>query len=249
MNDFDINEIDKVLLTIIRSLSHLNQKNLIIYFQKILNHFSNHAFVFDLIENFVNERIFIINKKISDQGFKIKRVKDELSNEFHYVYTNSVMNNDNRSFTTYSKNEIQSLKLIIDTIMIADNNQFSIERKECEKIICKKLLFSLRDASLFIEKVINDGWINLTKKNKLILTLRLFAEMKTYMINRYKDIGIIHICKLCEDLVTIGVLIKKKNTTDLYFHYECHKIYLRNETEIESQGIEIIKIGIKPNSF
>lgn len=237
-----LDEIDRVLLTHVRSCKYIKQQHLQNDFDYILNRLSP-----ELPENgeSLDHHLASINGAITRHGFKIDRRTHEISGDLYYIFINTISDEIIKSSTNYTVKELDAIKTIIDDII--ESNHFAIGRVNAQQRISNTLNKTLREASAFIDKLVDDGWFTLTREEKLLLSIKSLCELKHYLIDRHGILtattkGKLYMCKQCNEMVTMGY----KGEDGLSFHYKCYDIYNRTAGEVAG---DYDIIGIYPDAI
>ncbi|KAG2736703.1 hypothetical protein G9P44_000793 [Scheffersomyces stipitis] len=254
-----MSEIDRVLLTYLRSVKAISHGSLIEKFSYILTNLSNSEDLsnqqLDLsnqqLEPLLDKHIASINTNITQHGFKIDRRKDEISGVLYFVFINSISDDVINSSSNYTVPELDTIKRIIAELVEAYGFQFSIGRVNAKQRVASSLNKSLAEADFFVDRLIDDGWFVSTKDERLLLSIRALSELKTYLVDTFgttadADGGIMHLCQHCKELVTLGKT-KLEGDIRLSFHYKCYDVYSRarnvkfdpSQTEMERIGVDV----------
>ncbi|KAI5956224.1 hypothetical protein KGF54_000699 [Candida jiufengensis] len=240
------NEAHKVLLTYIRSIKTISSQDLLdalVLISQRLNS-GEERITLDLLNQYISD----INLEISQQGFKIERKNDENDGILYYIFINTMIDDIMKETTAYSVPELVSIKYIIAEIIDKSNFEFSASKNSIQQIVSQHQNKSLRDSSLFINRLIDDGWLVLTMNDDLILSIKSLCELKQYLIDGFgyiEDNGKILSCSVCKDLVTLGLFKAENNNA---FHRKCYDVYCRNN-DIQHQDRSLMRVGPDPSTI
>lgn len=244
-------ELHRTLLTYIRAAKYIGERLLQDDFKEMAQEIDPEMLAAQTIamDELLSNYVTTINTRISDHGFKIERRVNEIEGTLCYVFVNASMDECIKAATNYSPKELHAIKLVIDDIVEAPDFAFSIGRVNAQLRIAGCLNRTLREAALFVNRLIDDGWLTLTSDEKLILSIKLMAELKHYLLDRYSsrselDQGKILTCLHCGEIVTIGQIYQDQ-VDPMFFHFKCLAIYNRSS---QTNPERLRDIGVVPNT-
>lgn len=216
----------RVLLTYIRSVKYISHGDLVKCFLKILHDLSIQV---DSIDQCFTDHIDLINSKIGGHGFKVERSIDETNNELHYLFVHTNINDEvSKTFSNYTINELDTIKKLIENIVEAANFEYSIGKVNAKQIVVVSQNRTSSEALAFISSLVDNGWLVITGQDRVLLSQRAIAELKTYLTDRYgayEADGKIILCAECKNIVTIGSFVPESR---LGFHYNCLDLHQKN---------------------
>mmetsp|Transcript_4481 Transcript_4481/g.4943 ORF Transcript_4481/g.4943 Transcript_4481/m.4943 type:complete len:274 (-) Transcript_4481:1647-2468(-) len=263
----EYSEIHRVLLTYIISVRYISHDELEPKFGTIVKKLNPDLLNNKRLQDLLQEHITSINGKVSSHGFKIDKIRHQVSGQLHYVLINTVSNEVIKGNTNYTVNELDTIKQIIDELVESSGIDFSIGVVNATQKVSSGLNKTMKEAGSMITKYIDDGWFGLTFNDRLILSIRSLSELKRYLIDRYGIIiseteGKIFSCYQCNEINTLGLRCPMAYC-QINFHYKCLDIYMRNEANKgrcpnysncsyhwpgnELSNIDPKRIGIDPN--
>jgi hypothetical protein len=188
-----------------------------------------------LLNRTLEASIDLINNKLRDLGYKITKTISQISAEPYYVYVNTLPDEPAKVSISRSAKEISIVKKMIDYIVSESENEgFLIPMRDALKF-CSYEGYSGPAGLQFLQSLVNEGWMNVTKKGDYTLSLRALAELKPMLIEKYgvktlegsnDDGGVLNVCVGCRDLVTIGLRCHNEDC-NARFHKHCHAYYAR----------------------
>ncbi|KAK6456937.1 Nse1 non-SMC component of SMC5-6 complex-domain-containing protein [Scheffersomyces xylosifermentans] len=254
-------EIDRIVLTYIRSVKYISHDELLRSFKLIKSRSETDNEVqeegIDPLqwESLLDKSLSTINTNISRHGFKIDRKKDEISGELYFIFINTVSDDIIKQNTNYSVPELDAIKSVIDDIVEASGYQFSIGRVNAQQRVAANLSRTLRDSSSFVDKLIDDGWfISTLDGTRLLLSIKSLSELKNYLIDRYGTTadegnrGKMHLCHHCKEIVTLGYTSTRDGHIQS-FHYKCYDVYIRSSGSKPDPDQMLTQIGIDPSAI
>ncbi|OMJ18731.1 Non-structural maintenance of chromosomes element 1-like protein [Smittium culicis] len=150
------------------------------------------------------DQIEICNKKLEVFGLQLIKGIDEISGEGLWVLCDIRRDSLTNLATNYSPLEITFLKIVIDSIITADDSKFSLSYHDA---IRKHSLvgiqsFKQKEASAALLKFQADDWLTLSQTGHFRISTKTLIELNTYLSEIYKDE--LASCYLCSGLITIG---------------------------------------------
>ncbi|EGW31117.1 uncharacterized protein SPAPADRAFT_156828 [Spathaspora passalidarum NRRL Y-27907] len=230
-------DIHRVLLTYIRSCKYIYHHELLETFQTIYTNLSGESPHEEPLQQ-LNKYLADINSRISPHGFKIERKNNELTGELCYIFINTVGDDIIKQNTLYSPPELDTIKQIIDDIVEAPEYKFSLGKVNVQQKIANSLNKTLKEASNLVDRLIDDGWFEVTLDDRMTLSIKTIAELKDYLIDRHgssTNEGKILICQQCKEIVTLGC-----KHEDYFFHFKCYDVYCRNNNIEPDQDFQRI---------
>lgn len=240
-HEISLKESHKVLLTYIRSVCVLDQDTLCRRFAKILRRLEPETFNDDTdsdnqseaIAGMLEQYITLINDDIQDDGFKINKIRHQVTGAILYVYVNTWIDEIAKTNSDFSANQISALKCLIDDIVgSGDNLEFSVSIVDAQQRIATETNKGIREASIELSGLLDQQWFNLTSESRVILSPRLLSELRPYLVDRYgistnDNEGSLLQCLQCTDVLTIGQKCPR-TTCPVAFHLKCLNVYRRS---------------------
>ncbi|GEQ67300.1 hypothetical protein JCM33374_g964 [Metschnikowia sp. JCM 33374] len=199
-----------------------------------------------------------INVKIARAHFKIDSIRDQETDIQQYVFINTKTDEIIQACTPYTVPELDAIKQLIDHIINAHGYAFGLNYANAKQHVASVLKQKARESDMFIKRLVDDGWINLTNQNRLVLSPTSLAELSTYLKDRFgvfsasDTSGKLLKCLVCSDFVTLG---KKCGNKDCYtsFHSKCMGVFSRENQVCPNESCnkplgEFIDIGTKSTS-
>lgn len=146
--------------------------------------------------------IAAINLRISPTGFRIAKHRHQVLGAMYYVFVNTAADVITRLHTSYSAAELDAIKHLIDDL--TDDTSYSLGYVNLSQRISQTLGKTAREANALLNRLIDDGWFDLTEENRLLLSLRSMCELRPFLLDRYADEGRLYTCHQCKELVTMG---------------------------------------------
>lgn len=167
--------------------------------------------------------IAAINLRISPTGFRIAKHRHQVLGAMYYVFVNTAADVITRLHTSYSAAELDAIKHLIDDL--TDDTSYSLGYVNLSQRICQTLGKTAREANALLNRLIDDGWFDLTEENRLVLSLRSMCELRPFLLERYANEGRLYTCHQCKELVTMG--FKCPLACPVAFHQRCLAFHQR----------------------
>lgn len=264
----EYSESHRVLLTYLFSVKFISHNELEGKFNKIIQDLAPDLLEDQVLENVLHSHITAINSKVTLHGFKVDKIRHQVSGELYYVVINTISDEVTKGNTNYSTGELDTIKQIIDELVESSGNEYSIGIVNATQKVSALLNKTMKEAGVVITNFIDDGWFALTFNDKLILSIRILSELKRYLIDRFGLVlelnGKLYSCYQCNEINTLGLKCAV-NDCPISFHYKCVDIYMRNEanegkcpnfsnctyhwTGDNSEFTNPVRIGVEPTTL
>lgn len=226
-------DVHRVVLTYIISVRFISFTELQLKFNTIIEKFGERILDNTTLQDVLQEHISTINGKIAPHGLKIDKVRHQVSGEIYYVMINTGSDEVIKGNTNYSVNELDAIKQIIDELIESNGIDFSIGVINATQKVAGGLNKTMKEAGVFINKLVDDGWFSLTFNDRLVLSIRSLSELKRYLVDRYginnlESNGKLFTCHQCNEINTLGLHCPISDCL-VNFHYKCLEIYMRNQ--------------------
>lgn len=224
MSNYD--EIHRTLLTHVRGIRVISRSQLAADFEEIV------AALTDLPQTegtpSLDDYISTINSQITQDGMKITKIRSQVTNDPYFVFVNTKSDDIFKANSTFTVNELDAIKKLVDEIF-ESNLTFAIDFVQGSQVVAASINKSTKEAGNFIEDLVDEGWINITTHDQIILSMRGISELERYLVDRYglrEQNGNIFMCYQCKEIVTIG---KKCGHCHLAFHGKCGDVWLKSQ--------------------
>lgn len=216
------------LLTYIRSVWLVSQPELLENLDKIIQALNlerdEDTTTVEALDLFVST----INNKITETGFRISKYRNQVTGEIYYIFVNTLSDVITKSNTNYTPAEIDAIKRIIDDMMDQSDLLFSLGYVNLSQRISQTLNKTARESNAILNRLVDDGWFELTEEDRLVLSMRSICELKNYLIERnglFKEKldgqpGKLLVCHQCSELVTFGFKCRESDCP-ITFHSKC----------------------------
>lgn len=232
-------DLERTVLQYVVSMGMCDAESLGLIFSKVMKHFEEEEALPEevktqLAQRSLDDSIELINTRIHELGFAIQKAHSQDNNQLFYIYVNIVNDSVSKLFTSYTPKEIDVLKKLIEKI-VSDNDRnhesFVVSSTDAMAICAKFAQLTATQSQLLLNKLVNDGWLNYSRRGKYRLSLRSITELKRDLIEKFglksasDNAGYISLCHGCKEIVTEGV---RCNNLDCYirFHRHCMNNYL-----------------------
>ncbi|KAG2176675.1 hypothetical protein INT44_007339 [Umbelopsis vinacea] len=147
--------------------------------------------------------VAVINKEISDVDLALRRTVDEYDSSAIIALVNTRGDEVAQLATTYSANEIGFFKRVLELIVTADDEAFSLSSmaaiREGPKL---KPALSQRETEELLNKLVADKWLMRRRDGYYVLHMRSIIELQNYLKETFENE--IHECLMCMEIVTVG---------------------------------------------
>lgn len=236
----------QILLTYIRAVRDVSRPRLVGKFALVAEAFGL-VTPEDSVESLLDDHILHINAKLEPLGMKIDELRHQTSGISYYVFINTKLDDAIKGATSYSAPELDAFKQIIDDIVDGEN-AFSMGLVNAHQKVAACTSRPQKEAAFFVDRLVDDGWLELTTMDKLVLSIRSLSELETYLTERfgakndYDDDCKLYICGQCREIVTLGFACADSRCPTS-FHQKCLDIYRRNDASGEYKCPQFAQCG------
>ncbi|KDR81537.1 hypothetical protein GALMADRAFT_60342 [Galerina marginata CBS 339.88] len=173
-----------------------------------------------------------INKSLDKLDLEFRTLHDELSGREMYALVNRKGDEIAQMATDYTPVEITFFKAILEQIMLAPNESYSVSSLAAlRELNAAKLNMTKSQAEVVLASFVSKGWLLKSKLGRYSLSTRSLLELLPYLKSTYPD-EIIE-CTVCME----GVACHTPNCkTRLHFH--CFNNYRRRHSGCPSCNID-----------
>lgn len=204
-------------------------------------------------ETLLREYISSINVGLEKFAFKIETVRDQEARRLQYVFINTRFDDVIQACTPYTPPELDAVKQLIDEVVNASNYGFCMPYGNAKQLVGSVLKQRAGDAGYFLTRLVDDGWIEVTSQNRIVLSPASLAELKVYLSDRFgylladDSLGKLLTCHVCGDVVTFGVKCQTRSCPSA-FHGKCSEVYLRGNEGCPGgcDTLELVRVGAAP---
>lgn len=197
---------------------------------RIAEHFSLRL---EDLKSQLRDHMAAINVALEKFAFKIETVREQESGKLQYIFINTRFDDIIQGCTPYSPPELDAIKQLIDEIVNADDFEFCFPYGNAKQLVGSILKQKASDAAYLIARLVDDGWVEIHLRNRLVLLPASLAELKVYLVDRFgqflaeDSLGKMLNCKTCGDLVTLGLKCESGECA-VAFHRKCAEIFKRD---------------------
>ncbi|CAG8450490.1 6717_t:CDS:2 [Diversispora eburnea] len=170
-----------------------------------------------------------INQKLNSIDMEFRKSHDETDGTPVWALVNTNGDEISKLVTEYTAVEISYFKHLIELIVTADYEEFSVSSitalREASKL---KTTITKSAAESLLQKFVEDKWLILSKNGKYSLSQRAILELQVYLKETYED-NLIE-CTLCYDIITKGQRCDVQQCKSR-FHHHCSRNYFASQTE------------------
>ncbi|EAU88468.2 hypothetical protein CC1G_11940 [Coprinopsis cinerea okayama7 len=164
-----------------------------------------------------------INASIDKLDFEFRLIQDENTGKVFYALVNRKGDEIAQVATDYNPAEIAFFKGVVEQIMLAPNESYSVTSLAAlREISILKLNLSKAQGESLLSSFVARGWLNRSKRGRYSLAMRSLLELLPYLKTTYPD-EILE-CTICEDILTRGAACPRQNCKTR-IHYHCFSRY------------------------
>ncbi|KAF8710906.1 Nse1 non-SMC component of SMC5-6 complex, partial [Rhizoctonia solani] len=184
--------------------------------------YQENEFASDSGRSFVTE----VNQDLEKFDLRFSSTRDECTGETLWAIINTKQDAATMLATEYNATEIQYFKLIVEQIMLADNEVFSIPAtaalREVSQLQGKGI--TKAEAEHVLSSFVAKGWLMKSKRGRYSLAPRALLELQTYLRDAYPDEYTE--CTTCLEPVTKGIACHTNNC-GARLHIHCYAVVVR----------------------
>ncbi|CAG8581352.1 15886_t:CDS:2, partial [Acaulospora morrowiae] len=173
--------------------------------------------------------IATINQKLNTIDLEFRKSHDETDGKAVWALVNTKGDEVVKLATEYSPIEIAYFKHLIELIVTADDEAFSVSSitalKEASKL---KTTITKNTAENLLQRFVDDKWLILSQGGRYSLSQRTILELQVYLKEEFED-NLIE-CTLCYDIVTQGQRCDVQQCKSR-LHHHCARRYFSSQNE------------------
>ncbi|RUO96053.1 Nse1 non-SMC component of SMC5-6 complex-domain-containing protein [Jimgerdemannia flammicorona] len=167
--------------------------------------------------------IATLNDSVGQFDMEIRKMHDETTGEPNWALVNTNGDEIAQLATEYTASEIAYFKRLIDLIVRADDDAFSVTSivalREASKL---KTPITKSAAEALLDKFVDDRWLIKARNGRYSMDIRCLLELQGYLRGEYED-EILE-CTLCLDILTKGQRCDVQNCS-ARLHHHCARNY------------------------
>ncbi|KAF7305107.1 Non-structural maintenance of chromosomes element 1 [Mycena kentingensis (nom. inval.)] len=155
-----------------------------------------------------------VNKSIDPLEMELKQMRDETTGRDLFAMVNLKDDAVAQLATEYTAGEIVYFKALVEQIMLAPRESYSISSLAALREVSSlkpKSNMSKTQAEVVLGSFVANGWFLRSKRGRYSLSPRSLLELEGYLKNAYPDEFLT--CELCKDPLTRGYACKAANCT------------------------------------
>lgn len=218
-------EAHRALLTYVRAKKVTPADSLAAQFERIAAHYD--------VPPSVRDAVATINVKLEPFGFKIDSTWDQHLGLPLYVFVNTRFDDIIQNCTPYSPPELEAIKGLVDSIVSAHDYVYSYPMGNARQQVAATANKTTSDAAHVLVRLIDDGWLETTGHNRVVLAPAALAELRAYLVDRFGVFsradpqGKLLACHVCRALVTVGAKCVDR-ACPVAFHDRCMVLFRRS---------------------
>ncbi|KAG9099621.1 hypothetical protein FS749_000809 [Ceratobasidium sp. UAMH 11750] len=184
--------------------------------------YDERSFATDNGPSFITE----VNRDLEKFELRLSSTKDECTGETIWAMINTKQDPATMLATEYNPTEIQYFKLVVEQIVLANNDAYSIPAmaalREVSQLQGKGITKS--EAEHLLSSFVAKGWLLKSKRGRYSLSSRSLLELQTYLRETYPDEY--NECTYCMEPITKGIACRTENC--IYrMHTHCYTAWVR----------------------
>jgi len=175
-----------------------------------------------------------INKSLDNLDLEFRHLLDESSGKEMYAVVNRKGDDIAQIATEYTPAEIAYFKAIIEQIMLAPHESFSVSSLAALRelsAIKPKSNMSKTQAEIVLSSFVAKGWLLKSKRGRYSLSTRSLLELQSYLRTTYPDE--LQECTICLEIVTRGIACHTNNCKTR-MHHHCFANFRRRHSACPS---------------
>lgn len=218
-------EAHRALLTYVRATKVVPADRLAAKFDKIAAHFA--------VDPSLRDAVATINIRLEPFGFKIDSTWDQRLGQPLYVFVNMRLDDIIQSCTLYSPAELDAIKGLVDLVVSAHDYAYSFPVGNARQQAAATTKKSATDVAHLLVRLVDDGWLETTGHNRVVLAPAALAELRAYLVDRFGVFsradpqGKLLACHVCRALVTLGAKCGDRACAAA-FHDRCMALFRRS---------------------
>jgi len=177
-----------------------------------------------------------LNRSLDGLDLEFRHLLDENSGKEMHAVVNRKGDHIAQMATDYSPAEIAYFKAIIEQIMLAPRESFSVSSLAALREVSAlkpKSNMSKTQAEVILGSFVAKGWLLKSKRGRYSLSTRSLLELHSYLKTTYPD-EILE-CTICLEIVTRGVACPTNNCKTR-MHYHCFTNFRRHHSACPACG-------------
>ncbi|GES75289.1 hypothetical protein RCL_jg8844.t1 [Rhizophagus clarus] len=144
-----------------------------------------------------------LNTKLNSIELEFRKSHNEEDGTAVWALVNTNGDEIAQMATDYSPIEISFFRRLIELIITADDESFSVSSITALKEVVKlKTSITKSNGEILLQRFIDDKWLSISSGGRYSLSLRSILELQHYLKKEFEDY--ISECILCYDIVTKG---------------------------------------------
>ncbi|KAJ7905428.1 Nse1 non-SMC component of SMC5-6 complex-domain-containing protein [Mycena olivaceomarginata] len=172
-----------------------------------------------------DEFVVKVNQALDPLDLEFRTLQEETSGREMYAIVNRKGDEIAQMATDYTPGEIAFFKAMVEQIMLAPRDSFSISSLAALREVSAlkpKSNMSKTQAEIVLASFVAKGWLLKSKRGRYSLSTRALLELQPYLKSTYPD-EIIE-CLICLGMMTKGVSCPTANC-QVRMHYHCFAKY------------------------
>lgn len=176
-----------------------------------------------------DEFVSKINKSLDKLQLEFRHLHDEDTGKEIYALVNRMGDEIAQMATEYTPAEIAFFKAVVEQIMLAPRESFSVSSLAALRelsAIKPKSNMTKTQAEVVLSSFVAKGWLLKSKRGRYSLSTRSLLELLPYLKSTYPE-EIVE-CTICMEIITRGVACFTANCKTR-LHYHCFATYRRRQ--------------------
>ncbi|KAK7014916.1 Non-structural maintenance of chromosomes element 1 [Favolaschia claudopus] len=165
-----------------------------------------------------------VNQALDPLDLEFRHLQEETTGREMYAIVNRKGDEVAQMATDYTPTEIAFFKALVDQIMSAPRESFSLSSLAAlrEVSVLKKSNMTKTQAEVVLSSFVAKGWLQKSKRGRYSLSTRALLELQPYLKSTFPD-EVIE-CVICFEIMTKGIACTGPNC-QVRMHYHCFTKY------------------------
>lgn len=178
-----------------------------------------------------------LNTKLNSIDLEFRKSHNEEDGSAVWALVNTNGDEIAKMATEYTPIEISFFRRLIELIVTADDESFSVSSITALKEVVKlKTSISKSNGEILLQRFVDDKWLSRSRGGRYSLSLRSILELQYYLKKEFEDY--LSECILCYDIVTKGQRCEMAQCK-ARFHHHCARRYFDSKNIKKCPNCEI----------
>ncbi|KAI0006094.1 Nse1 non-SMC component of SMC5-6 complex-domain-containing protein [Russula compacta] len=182
-----------------------------------------------------------LNKSLDPLDLELSRIRDEVTGKEMYALVNRRDDEIARIASDYSPLEISYFRALVEQIMLAPNNSYSISSLAAlREVNALTSPMTKTQAESVLASFVAKGWLLKSKMGRFSLSSRALLELQPYLKSTYPEE--VRDCTICFEILTRGHACPRANCR-VRVHSACYEAYRRSSSKCPACSDDWGRVG------